>query len=91
LLLAELLLGLEERKIAQSFLDIAKPLKKIKSVVDALHERSIKCIVITVGPKQVANVYKQSKKEVKVMKVLPESRLGKCSVGLTIFFLRECA
>lgn len=53
---AELLLGLEERKIAQSFLDIAKPLKNIKNVVEALHEHNIKCIVITVGPKQVAKV-----------------------------------
>lgn len=47
-------MGLEERKIAQSFLEIAKPLKNIKSVVEALHEKNIKCIVITVGPKQVA-------------------------------------
>jgi phosphoserine phosphatase len=53
---AELLLGLEESKIAQSFLDFAKPLKNIKSVVQALHEKNIKCIVITVGPKQVAKV-----------------------------------
>lgn len=53
---AELLLGLEERKIAQSFLEIAKPLKNIKSVVEALHEQNIKCIVITVGPRQVAKV-----------------------------------
>ncbi|MCB2288248.1 HAD family phosphatase [Clostridium sp. CS001] len=53
---AELLLGLEERKIAQSFLEIAKPLKNIKNVVEALHEHNIKCIVITVGPKQVAKV-----------------------------------
>jgi phosphoserine phosphatase len=53
---AELLFGLEERKIAQSFLEIAKPLKNIKSVVEALHEQNIKCIVITVGPKQVAKV-----------------------------------
>ncbi|MFL0267420.1 HAD family hydrolase [Candidatus Clostridium radicumherbarum] len=53
---AELLLGLEERKIAQSFLKIAKPLKNIKNVVEALHGQSIKCIVITVGPKQVAKV-----------------------------------
>lgn len=53
---AELLLGLEERKIAQSFLEIAKPLKNIKCVVEALHEQNIKCIVITVGPKQVAKV-----------------------------------
>jgi phosphoserine phosphatase len=53
---AKLLLGLEERKIAQSFLDIAKPLKNIKGVVEALHKQNIKCIVITVGPKQVAKV-----------------------------------
>lgn len=53
---AELLLGLEERKIAQSFLEIVKPLKNIKSVVETLHEQNIKCIVITVGPKQVAKV-----------------------------------
>jgi len=53
---AELLLGLEERKIAQSFLKIAKPLKNIKNVVTALHEHNIKCIVITVGPRQVAKV-----------------------------------
>lgn len=53
---SELLLGLEERKIAQSFLELAKPLKNIKNVVEALHEQNIKCIVITVGPKQVAKV-----------------------------------
>ena len=53
---AELLLGLEERKIAESFLKIAKPLRNIKSVIEALHERNINCIVITVGPKQVAKV-----------------------------------
>jgi phosphoserine phosphatase len=53
---AQLLLGLEERKIAQSFLEIAKPLKNIKSVVEELHEKNIKCIVITVGPKQVVKV-----------------------------------
>jgi len=53
---AELLVGLKEHKIAQSFLKIAKPLKNIKSVVEALHEQNIKCIVITVGPKQVAKV-----------------------------------
>lgn len=53
---AELLLGLEECRIAQSFLEIAKPLKNIKNVVETLHENNIKCIVITVGPKQVAKV-----------------------------------
>lgn len=53
---AELLLGLKESKIAQCFLDFAKPLKNIKYVVDRLHQENIKCIVITVGPKQVAKV-----------------------------------
>lgn len=53
---AELFSGLKEHKIAESFLDIAKPLKNIKSSVEALHKHNIKCIVITVGPKQVAKV-----------------------------------
>lgn len=53
---AELLLGLKESKIAQCFLDFVKPLKNIKSVVDRLHQENMKCIVITVGPKQVAKV-----------------------------------
>ncbi len=53
---AELLLGLPEDKITKSFLDIAKPLNNIKSVVEILHSQNIQCIVITVGPKQVAKV-----------------------------------
>ncbi|KAB3530926.1 HAD-IB family phosphatase [Alkaliphilus pronyensis] len=53
---AELLLGLEENNIAKNFLKIAKPLRNIRNVVDALHNHKIKCIVITVGPKQVAKV-----------------------------------
>ena len=56
LLRAELLAGLEEFKIAESFLEIAKPLKNIKNVIEVLHEQNIKCIVITVGPQQVAKV-----------------------------------
>ena len=51
---AELLLGLEGSKISRCFLDIAKPLKNISEVVKILHEHNIKCIIITVGPKQVA-------------------------------------
>ncbi|GFP76264.1 HAD family hydrolase [Clostridium fungisolvens] len=51
---AELLLGLEEYKISQSFLERTKPLKNIKKVVEIIHEKNIKCIVVTVGPKQVA-------------------------------------
>ncbi|WP_238882767.1 HAD family phosphatase [Clostridium sp. YIM B02551] len=53
---AKLLLGLEECKIAESFLKIAKPLKNIKCVVESLNKQDIKSIVITVGPKQVAKV-----------------------------------
>lgn len=37
-------------------LEIEKPLKNIKSVIEAFHEQNIKCIVITVGSKQVAKV-----------------------------------
>ena len=51
---AELLKGLEESKIANSFLEIANPVKGIQNVVDTLHIEDIMCIVITVGPKQVA-------------------------------------
>ena len=53
---AKLLSGLEESKIAQSFLEIVKPLKNIRKVVEELHEKNIKSIVITVGPQQVARV-----------------------------------
>ncbi|MDQ2088103.1 HAD family phosphatase [Herbivorax sp. ANBcel31] len=53
---AELLLGLEESKIAHCFLDIVKPIKNIMNVVNVLHVHNIKSIVITVGPKQVAKV-----------------------------------
>ncbi len=51
---AALLNGLEESRIAKSFLEIAKPLKNIRKVVDALHKEAASCILITVGPKQVA-------------------------------------
>ena len=53
---AELLEGLAESKIAESFNEIARPLENIKNVIDALHDNGILCIVITVGPKQVAKV-----------------------------------
>lgn len=53
---AELLRGLDESKIVRCFLDVAKPLKNISAVVKILHEYNIKCIIITVGPKQVAKV-----------------------------------
>lgn len=51
---AESLLGLEEKRISQCFLETAKPLKNIAYVVDVLHRDNIKCILITVRPKQVA-------------------------------------
>ena len=53
---AELFKGLDESKIEESFHDIAKPLDNIKHVVGILRESGIMCIVITVGPKQVAKV-----------------------------------
>ena len=53
---ASLLRGFAECKIADSFLEIAKPLKNISQVVDALHMEGIMCIVITVGPRQVSKV-----------------------------------
>ena len=53
---AALLRGLAECKIANSFLEIAKPLKNISRVVDTLHKDGLKCIVITVGPRQVSKV-----------------------------------
>jgi len=53
---AKLLSGLDEKEIDKCFLDIAKPLKNIAETIQTLHAYSIKCIVVTVGPKQVAKV-----------------------------------
>lgn len=53
---AKLLSGLEEKKISECFLTIARPLKNIAETIKDLHAHAIKCIVITVGPKQVARV-----------------------------------
>jgi phosphoserine phosphatase len=53
---AELLFGLDKNQIRQNFLDIARPLRNIPQTVEELHKRDIKCIVITVGPKQVAEI-----------------------------------
>ena len=47
---AKLLLGLDERKISEHFLSVAKPLKNIAETTQALHALDIKCIVVTVGP-----------------------------------------
>ncbi len=53
---AELLSGLDEAKISSDFLKIAKPIKNIFETINALHNNNIKCIVVTVGPVQVARV-----------------------------------
>lgn len=53
---AQLLTGLNEDKISECFLDIAKPLKNIAQTISELHAHDIKCLLITVGPIQVAKV-----------------------------------
>lgn len=53
---AVLLAGLRESEIKEKFLEIARPLNNIASVINELHEKGILSIVITVGPKQVARV-----------------------------------
>ena len=53
---AELLTGLDEDKISNCFLEIVKPLANIPETIKSLHKDDIKCIVITVGPVQVAKV-----------------------------------
>ena len=53
---ANLLQGLDENKIEQHFLEIAKPLKNILETVNLLHNNKIQCVLITVGPIQVAKV-----------------------------------
>jgi len=51
-----LLKGLKESKIKEDFLKIAKPIKNIKETVSLLQQQGAKCIIITVGPIQVAKV-----------------------------------
>ncbi len=53
---AELLTGLKESKIMKEFLEIAKPIKNIKETITRLQKQGMKCILITVGPVQVAKV-----------------------------------
>jgi len=53
---AKLLSGLEEEKISKCFLAVARPLNNISETIQVLHTHDIRCIVITVGPKQVAKV-----------------------------------
>lgn len=53
---AELFCGLCEDEIGRHFLEIARPLKGIFETVGFLHEKGVKCLLITVGPVQVARV-----------------------------------
>jgi len=53
---AELFKGLAESRISESYNEVIRPLKNIKNVVDFLHEKGILCVMITVGPRQVAKV-----------------------------------
>lgn len=51
---AELFWGLEVNEIHKRFLDIAKPLQNIPETINYLHSQGILCLLITVGPIQVA-------------------------------------
>lgn len=53
---AELLFGLSEIEIKSRFLELAKPLENIPETVNLLHKQGLKCLLITVGPVQVARV-----------------------------------
>ncbi len=53
---AELIAGLSEERLYSGFLEIAKPLQHIKETIETLHSSDIKCLLITVGPVQVAKV-----------------------------------
>lgn len=55
---AKLLNGLELDKLHSGFLKLAKPLRNIEKTINSLHENNFKCILITVGPRQVAEVAK---------------------------------
>lgn len=46
--------GLRVKEIRDNFLEIVHPLLNIAETVGILHEYGIKCIVVTVGPVQVA-------------------------------------
>lgn len=55
----KLLEGLQETRIEEAFLTLAKPLKRIAETVQVLQKNGIQCLVITVGPVQVAKVVSQ--------------------------------
>jgi len=56
ILRAELLAGLKVAQLTSHFFEYAKPLKNIKETIMQLHQRGMKCILITVGPIQVAKI-----------------------------------
>ena len=51
-----MLTGLEEEIISLNFCKLVKPLANISETIQTLHAREIECIVVTVGPIQVAKV-----------------------------------
>lgn len=53
---AELAKGVSLNQIKEQFEIILKPLKNVKRVMECLHKRNIKTILITAGPIQVAKV-----------------------------------
>jgi phosphoserine phosphatase len=53
---ATLIKGLHIESLKKNFDSIIKPIKNIKQTIDKLHEKGIKCILITAGPIQVAKV-----------------------------------
>lgn len=56
---AELFAGLSALDLKDKLTDYLKPLKNIDVVVKSLHEKGIKCIVVTAGPKQVSEAAAQ--------------------------------
>lgn len=53
---ARLLEGLQVPKLKAGFLQYARPLKNIEETIQILKRKGISCIVVTVGPIQVAKV-----------------------------------
>jgi phosphoserine phosphatase len=53
---AELLEGLSVAKLKSDFMKHARPLKNIREIISTLKNNGIQCILITVGPVQVAKI-----------------------------------
>jgi phosphoserine phosphatase len=53
-LYAELAYGLNIEKVSTEFNNVLKPINNISNVITTLHRSGFKCILITAGPKQVA-------------------------------------